>query len=136
MGKDFPPLSEEFREALRKNCGAGSISIYCECCGRHHFSEDPNEEGFFDEGDLEGLRVKQNREPDKYISHDHSPSFMTLMGKQYVPDCQCNSAKPFEDFLRQNPDLVADFYESLAIARQREAKTSSGISGRVTASLR
>jgi len=136
MGKDFPPLSEEFRDALRKNCGSGSISISCEYCGRHHFSEDPDEEGFFDEGELEKLREKQNRKPDKYISHNHSPSFMTLMGKQYVPDCPCNSAKPFEDFLTKNTNLVADFYESLARASQREAETSSGISKRVTASLR
>lgn len=71
--------SEDFWDTI---IHSGSIVSTCEFCGKTHYSTE--EENSFEEGELEELREKAKKEPDKYIEHSDMVRWGTLNGKQAV----------------------------------------------------
>jgi len=104
--KRWKHVTEDFEDAVRH---AGSLVVTCELCDRTHFAT--MEEGTFDRGELEDLRAKAAKEPDKYIedpSYD-SISWGTLDGRQAVIGCPCNGMAKYEDFIWKNRYVIAKY---------------------------
>ncbi len=100
--------SEHFNRAI---ISSSSISIDCPFCGRVHYASF-NNEGNFEEGELEDLRKKAKKEPKKYIEHDYSSiEWGYLDGKQYVVDCECNGARRYEDFIWNHRYLILNYLD-------------------------
>ncbi len=104
--KRWHKVSEVFEDCVRS---AGSLVITCELCGRTHFAT--MEEGTFDEGELEELRAKAKKEPNKYIE---DPSYDSIVwgyvdGKQAVIGCPCNEMAKFEKLFWENRYLIARY---------------------------
>lgn len=60
--QDLPAPSPEFEQAF---CHGGSIVVEC-ACGRTHFC-DNERAGDFEEGELESLREKMHKNPDRVL---------------------------------------------------------------------
>lgn len=116
MSKQEPP-SEEFWDAV---ISAGSIVVNCEFCDRVHFVS----EGEFDEGELEGLREKAKKHPEKYIENGTTDSIRWgyIDGKQAVYDCPCNGARRFEDFIWNHRQMVVSYLTRRSEDRLKRAK--------------
>lgn len=88
--------SEEFQLAFT---GGGTIAATCGFCGTTYFATYANE-GCFENGELEELRMKAEKEPKRYVECDYSSvSIGWIDGKQYVADCCCNHARKYEDWI-------------------------------------
>jgi len=76
----------------------GTITATCDC-GHTYFCV-YNNEGDYDEGELETLRAKMAAEPKRLteLSCSHV-SVMQLGGNQYVEGCDCGRLKKYEDFI-------------------------------------
>jgi len=117
--KRWHQVTEEFEGCVQH---AGSLVITCELCGRTHFAT--MEEGRFDEGELEDLREKAKKEPDKYIedpSYD-SISWGRIDGKQAVIGCVCNGLAKYEEFIWRNRHVIARYLKEKS---ERLAKESA-----------
>lgn len=111
------PTSEEFWDAV---ISAGSIVISCEFCDRVHFVS----EGAYDEGELEELREKAKKNPNKYIENGITDSIRWghIDGKQAVYDCPCNGAKRFEDLIWHHRDMIVQYLTTRMEDRLKRAK--------------
>lgn len=99
--------SEEFQRALSN---MSSLVVFCQFCERTHYSSG---EGDFEEGELEELEKNREKNPDKYIDHgNHYSDWGFLDGKQYVVDCKCNKARPYENFIWEHRRLIARYLKA------------------------
>ena len=126
---ELKPPSEMFMDLV---CHHGSIRISCELCGREHFACGSKVIDYED-GELEGLQAKADREPDKYVAHHDADSISwgDLDGKRVVWGCVCHRARRFEDFIWSHRDLIiaylkARMKEDLSHA-QEDAKHLEGL---------
>lgn len=100
--------SEYFQNAV-SDCG--SLVADCDFCGRTHFATYNSND--FDEGELEDLRVKAEKEPDKYIEWDCSSiSQGRFNGKQVVVHCSCNKLRAYEDWIWSHRYIIMDYFEN------------------------
>ena len=103
--------SEEFYRAA---VSAGSLVIDCEYCGKTYFATE--NEGIYEEGELEELREKAEKEPDKYIE---DPSYDTiswgiLNGKQFVYECCEEEVAKFEQFIWNHRFIITSYIRAKA----------------------
>ena len=98
--------SEMFWDAI---IGAGSLVITCEFCGRTYFGT--YSEGWYDKGELEDLRARAKKEPDKYIElcATDSISWGYIDGRQAVYECACNNVVKYENWIWQHRHLIAQY---------------------------
>lgn len=116
------PPSEMFENAVRS---AGSLVIDCELCGRTHFAT--LETGPFDEGELEDLRAKAKKDPDRYVEDPgyDSVAWGMVDGKQAVIGCPCNGLRRYEDFIWGNRSVIAAYLRNRSEERLKSAERES-----------
>lgn len=116
------PITERF--LLSFVTGGG---IYDECgCGRKHIFVH-NNEGNFDEGELETLEAAKLGYPDRYFFHDYDSSSAGYMnGSRFVMDCQCLERRFGETAkaIWRNRNPVLDFLRRQASAISEELKAT------------
>jgi len=101
-------ISEHFYKAFQYG---GTTSALCEGCGKVHFCT--HDEGCYEPGELEVLRIRQEEDPGKYIEHDYSSLDMYWVnGKQCVVGCSCLYGANVEAWIWQNRKEVIDYYKS------------------------
>ena len=129
--KKLPKPSDEFMEAV---CNAGSISVDCELCGRTHFTT--LEASSFEEGELEDLIKKHEKDPDKYIMSDCSSiSFGYLDEKQVVFDCPCNIASKYEKLFWNHRHIIRDYLTAKAKKIMENAESESKLAKEVNGAV-
>jgi len=101
--------SDEFLSALLSGSG---ILVDCEFCKRTHFFNDSVQD--FEEGELEDLLEKTQKNPDKYIPHSDFIEYGRLDGKDYVLDCPCNSAAKYEDLFWNSRSIISAYFKARA----------------------
>jgi hypothetical protein len=115
------PASDTFMEAV---CNRGALcQILCEFCKRTHFMGELSH-GDYEEGELEDLRVKARKKPDKYIEHNDydSISWGYINGKQIVWGCPCNSARQYEQWIWSHRYVISKYLRLRAQELETEAK--------------
>lgn len=100
------PPSEEFIEAFRDNT-AGLVRE-CGFCGRLYFGTN----GDYEKGEREGYEAEAKKNPDKFIAVEDFSRVMTLSGKEWVLDCPCNAARPYEDFIWANRHQIVKYLQN------------------------
>ena len=104
--KDWPAPSDDFQDAVT---GGGSIVADCGLCGRTVF-EDDRHAGDWEEGELEGLRDKTEKEPDKYVGFGaRSVGTGYINNIQVVTNCPCNGLRPYENFIWNHRRIISDY---------------------------
>lgn len=103
--KEWAPPSEEFVDTVT---GGGGIVADCDFCGRTLF-EDFERAGDWEEGELEGLREKAEKEPDKYVGFDHQVRTGYIDGKQVVTNCPCHGLTQYESFIWQHRQIISEY---------------------------
>lgn len=100
-----------------------SLVVDCEACGRTHFCGNSVVEGY-EEGELENLDRKQEKEPERYICSDDGDmiSWALYNGKQFVFLCPCNYARALEDLLWKNSSRIMSYFVARAQEEADEAK--------------
>jgi hypothetical protein len=85
-----------------------------ECaCGRTHF--DGGDNGWtWDDGELEQLREKAAKEPDRYIEQDGTVFCMNIGGAEIVYGCTCDNAERYERFIRAHARQLAEYLRERA----------------------
>jgi len=111
--------SEEFYNAA---ITAGSLVIDCEFCGKTYFAT--AEEGIYEEGELEGLREKAKKEPEKYIEDPNNDviHWGRINGKQFVYQCCDEEIHKFENFIWDYRYMIANYIKAMSIKKMNEAK--------------
>lgn len=112
-------VSELFERGFAEN-SSGCIRE-CEC-GRVTFN--PSGGWTWEKGELEELFAKQDADPDKYRSVNHSVGSMTIDDKEYVLGCPCNAGRQTEDFIIKHARQVAKYLNARAEALERHARTT------------
>lgn len=100
----------------------GSIRGTCQSCGREHYQSAVP--GYFDEGELEELERKAEKEPDKYIDNgDCTVGFGEIDGVQFVYGCPCEmkSLYKYEAFVWSHRFQVIKFLVDVTKERKRRA---------------
>jgi len=112
--------SYEFIDAVVNGC---AIVIDCELCGRVHFATWDENAGW-EEGELEDLRAKAEKDPDRYIEDAtcSSISYGWLNGKQVVDGCPCNRARKIEDWIWSHRDIISKYLKSRIMKMKRQAE--------------
>ena len=119
--------SAEFKQAITS---MGSLVVICEFCGITHYS---SMEGDFEDGELELLEANHKENPDMYVDHlDEYARCGYLEGKQYVIDCTCNKARPYEDFIWKNRDMIVTYLKAKSEARLKEAQRNAELVGELS----
>lgn len=111
--------SEMMEDAFRD--GVGTSDATCELCGRHVFGGDGTLG--YEDGELESLRKKAEKEPDKYheVSCD-GVSLGTIDGKQIVLGCPCNLLRRYEDWIWNHRCKIVKYIKARTLARLNNAK--------------
>lgn len=111
--------SEKFYDAA---ISAGSLVVDCEFCGKTYFAT--LEKGTYDEGELEGLREKAKKNPEKYIEYpnDYTIHWGRLNGKQFVYECCDEEIFKFENFIWQHRFIIASYIRARADEEKKEAE--------------
>lgn len=114
--KEYPVApSEDFEECFISSGGCCS-----ECdCGRVLF--DGHNSYDWEEGELERLQKSAKAHPDKYIELPYAASRLHLGGREFVPGCPCNGARPYEDFIRDNAERIVQFLNKIYQERKQRA---------------
>lgn len=114
-----PPPSEEFVRAF-----VGSGHCVCECaCGRVHF--DPTGNYDWEKGELEELERKIKLKPDLYFAHNDSVEAMHIDGHAFVVGCPCNRARPYEVFIWDHKERIAEYLKAMWKLKLAEAEAAS-----------
>lgn len=116
----LPKPSDMFIDIV---CTYGTIRASCELCSREHFAS-YNNDGNFNEGELEELRKKAKEKPEKYIEWPDSSSIShgTIEGKQAVWGCECNGMFKYENFIWTHRYLIAEYLMKRANDEAQTAK--------------
>jgi len=109
--------SEEFLDAFRE--GSSGMVVDCEFCGRVYFAT--RDCGDYDEGELEDLRARAAKEPDKYIEVDYFTTRVSVDGKGYADGCRCNMVRRYEDWIWANRRGILAYLQSRTERRLKEA---------------
>lgn len=113
----FRSVSTELQEIFCND--GGCLTMQCELCGRQHFAVYDNE-GTYDPGELEDLRAKAEKDPDKYMEQNCSSlGFGYIGGRMYVYGCDCDEARRFELLLRTHASQIAEFLFKIATAEKK-----------------
>lgn len=90
--------------------GGTCCDIYCEACGRTYFVTSAGH-GDYEEGEIEALREKAQREPDKYIEvPDYSSvSAMHWNGKEVVIGCLCDPTRSLATFIEKHAEQLTEY---------------------------
>lgn len=94
-----------------------------ECsCGRTHF--DISDNGWtWGNGELEKLKEKAKKNPDRYIEVDGAVSTMNVGGEEIVEGCQCDRASIHESFIRDNAVQIKKYLQEWSkILREKADK--------------
>lgn len=121
--------SEEFENAFG---GYGTVCIDCGFCGRTNF--DYNGE-HMEEGELEELLAKQEKNPRGYHGHDGRVSYGHISGIAYVHRCPCNEARRYEKSFWINRRGVMDYLRARIAKRLKKAQGEQAAADRVTEDL-
>ena len=125
--KQEPPkvvVSEFFNDAI---ANGSSLVIDCEFCGRTYFGDG----GDYEEGERERLQALAKEHPDKYIECDDFTRWGYLAGKQYVIDCECNTAAKYEAFVWNNRHLIATYLKTRSRDEYEDAKREAKLLGNI-----
>ena len=120
MNTPVETISELFDHAL--DSSSGHLIFRCEC-GRTHFATF-NNEGFYEDGELEALLEKKKADPDKFIDRDYSSiSTGEFMGRTYALPCPCNGPElaKFERMIWSERVVIAKYLNARLKARAVEA---------------
>ena len=111
--------SNEFLNALF------SSATYCSIDCHHgitHFI-DHDENGGYEDGELDGLRESEAKKPEKYNSYNVTSIGHThFMGRDYVDECnKClNHLTKYEGFLDENFYFILEYYKAKNDTENRE----------------
>ncbi len=102
-------------------CRTGTYcQTWCEWCDRTHFLDAPDYHGDYEEGELEELHKKNEKDPDKYIVHYKCDAIGhgEFLGKQIVHGCPCNekSLQGYVDHYWSHRRILAAFLKAKAKA--------------------
>ncbi len=88
-------------------------------CGRTFF--DQTDECGWEEGELEDLLEKSARYPNQYIPIDNTVWCMKIDNIEIVYGCECETAKKYENFIRNNAKKLSEYLRSYAKALREKA---------------
>jgi hypothetical protein len=114
----LPEPSKEFLEAFRE--GSAGMVVECDFCGRVYFATDDG--GDFEEGELEDLRARAEKEPDKCIEVSGFATRIIVNGKYYAEGCKCNLIRPYEDFIWLHRRGILAYIKARSEKRLKAAK--------------
>lgn len=109
------PASDLFASSF---CDTGSPVADCELCGRTNFDFSGE---FMEEGELETLLAKQEKQPEKYHGQNNTISWGHINGRQFVWDCPCNLLYRWEQFVWTHRFSIAIYLKKRA---EQELKTA------------
>ncbi len=95
--KTSKDISSEFRDAW---VHTGSIRAYCEYCHRTYFNGE--EVNSFDNGELKGLKEKQEEKPSYYHETDYSVNVIEGLNGDIVVGCDCGMDVAMESWIWRN----------------------------------
>ncbi len=114
----LPEPSEDFLDAF--SGGSAGMIVDCDFCGRVYFST--NDNGDYEEGELEDLRAKAEKDPDGYIEVDYFTSRVEVDGKTYAYGCKCNKVRRYEDWIWHNREAIVKFLKAKTEKRFKAAE--------------
>ena len=101
--------SEFFEDAVMEG---GTIVATCDFCGREHFAT--GDTSCYDKGELELLKKRAKKEPDRYIEHPESDSIGigTINERQAVIGCSCDGLANWEEWILSNRFVIAKYLKA------------------------
>ena len=122
MGEKLQFTSAEFEKAFTTG---SSPAIDCEFCSRTHYALQSRD---FEEGELEELLIKTQKDLGKYIGWNYTGiDWGHINGKQYVAGCPCNEGKQFEEFLLRHKYQIAEFFKLWADQQSEIAESAKRV---------
>jgi len=110
--------SDIFMEVFDSHCGG----ILREChCGRITF--DSTSDFGWEANELEDLMRKSTIYPDQYIATDSTVGTMIIGGVEIVYGCKCETAKKYENFIRNEAAKLAEYLKKYAQSLREKADT-------------
>lgn len=103
-------MSECSREFYSAFCHSGSLVITCNYCDRTYFGRG----GDYEDGELEELQAKAEKEPDKYREREDFTSYFNFNGRQCVFDCPCGASERIEALIWNNRHDIAEYLNARA----------------------
>lgn len=113
----IPEPSEEFLTAFRE--GTSGVVVRCDFCGRTYFAT--GDGGDFEKGELEDLRAKAEKEPDKYIEVDYFTERVLVDRMYYAMGCKCNKVRRYEDWIWSNRRSILAYIKARMEKRLKAA---------------
>lgn len=102
--------------------GGTTSSADCEYCGRTYFcSRDISSLEDDEYDDLEKNAAMNTM----YVEVDHTVSYTSAFGKQYVWGCSCNALRPYEDMLLMKRSGILAYYKRLLDEEKKEVKQNT-----------
>ena len=92
--------------------GSSGCVRTCECGKTYFDGEDTTID--WEEGELEALREKAEKNPDMFLEVDFSIPTIDIAGRQYIFDCSCNGADPYENFINDHASQIAEYLNKKA----------------------
>ena len=110
-------------------CDSGSQVVDCQHCGRVHYDSTGE---FMKESELKKLDLKAENNPEKYIGHNGTVHWGTVMGKSTVINCPCNFLRMFENTVWSNRRLVSEYLIRKSTEILEKAKQISDLASKTT----
>ena len=114
----LPEPSEDFLEAFRE--GTSGMVVQCDFCGRTYFATDDS--GDYEEGELEDLRARAEKEPDKYVEVGYFTERISVEGKIYALGCKCHLVRRHEDWIWRHRRGILSYIKAKSERRLKAAK--------------
>ncbi len=118
--------------------GGTLCSVLCTDCDRTYFVTSPGH-GDYEEGEIEDLRERAEREPDKYIevSDFDSVSFMIHpgTGKQIVTGCICDPTRGLSEWIESHAQQLTKYLWLYWESRRKKAERENREAAHALAAL-
>ena len=95
--------------------GSSTSRGFC-ACGKEHFDFENSWD--WEEGELEELQERGEKKDDGVMGHDHSVSYVNIMGNEIVFGCDCEIAQKYEAFINRHMTSIVKYIRE--IAKQKE----------------
>jgi hypothetical protein len=108
LREEYTPEQARFARAFSR--GATLCSAECQACRRIHFVSCRGH-GDYEPGELEALKLRREKEPDKYVEWDtfDSIGLVNIEGKQLVVGCPCDPTKRLTTWIEHWADELTDY---------------------------
>lgn len=121
---------------VRAFCHYATLCVMACHCGRVHFVSAPGH-GDYEEGELEELKAKAEKEPDKYIEeweHDTIDE-ITIDGKSFVAHCKCEGWRKYSKWIDRHAEQITKYLGDFWIEKAKDAKAESDHAEKMKAAL-